>query len=273
MRLQNVARIASAVLTVSSLWISQAEAKQAPTNKAEFCAMTAQDYKDLLMKSENHLAFVNEGGIGNQGVCWWHSMFTRNATYLAIYRPELPRPTRSEARQIIEDISANRGVVDIPGFKNLEEFSAAHRSQIQTALDAGQIVDGGIMFGWIRGVTGNHFVSAKKLEKMMNDLYSEVRSGRVAYQMLQIEGIMAHAWLVVDMERNGDGYILKVLDSNDRDVYKVYYRRGMEQLVDYNSVPYTSRNAVDYQGYKNAKSYYCKRNMNAKDLRELIDKR
>ncbi|UXR65890.1 hypothetical protein EZJ49_06465 [Bdellovibrio bacteriovorus] len=268
MRLQNIARMASAVLTVSSLWISQAEAKQAPTNKAEFCAMTTQDYRDLLMKKENHLAFVNEGGIGGQGVCWWHSMFTRNATYLAIYRPELPRPTRSEARQIIEDISANRGVVDIPGFRNLEEFSAAHRDQIQASLDAGQIVDGGILFGWVRGVTGNHEVHPQQLENMMNDLYSEVRSGRVAYQMLQIEGIMAHAWLVVDMERDGDGYILKVLDSNYRDVYKVYYKRGMKQLLDYDSVPYTSRNAVDYQGYKNAKASFCKRGMTAKDIRD-----
>lgn len=273
MRLQNIALIASAVLTVSSLWISHAEAKQAPTNKAEFCAMTAQDYKDLLMKSENHLAFVNQGGIGGQGVCWWHSMFTRNATYLAIYRPELPRPTRSQAHKIIEDISANRGVVDIPGFRNLEEFSDVHRDQIQAALNAGQIVDGGILFGWVRGVTGNHSVPAQKLENMMNDLYSEVRSGRVAYQMLQIEGIMAHAWLVVDMKRDGDGFILSVLDSNYRDIQTVRYRRGMSWLQEYSSVPYTSRNAIDYQGYKTAKSYYCKRNMNAKDIRELNSNR
>lgn len=273
MRLQNIARIASAVLTVSSLWASPTEAKEAPTSKKEYCAMNSQDYKDLLMKTENHLAFVNQGGIGGQGVCWWHSMFTRNATYLAIYRPELPRPTRSEALQIIKDISANRGVVDIPGFRNLEEFSAVHRDQIQTELNAGQIVDGGILFGWVRGVTGKHSVPAQQLESMMNNLYSEVRSGRVAYQMLQIEGIMAHAWLVVDMKRDGDGFILSVLDSNYRDIQIVQYRRGMTSLQEYGSVPYTSRNAVDYQDYKNAKSLYCKRNINAKDLRDLIDKR
>ncbi|MFV8247720.1 hypothetical protein [Bdellovibrio bacteriovorus] len=258
----------------TSLIAAWAHAK-APTTKAEFCEMAHKPatMRALLADTENQLSFTNHGGLGDAGVCWWHSMFTRNANYLTIYRPEEPRPNRNEVRQIIMDISANRGVVEIPGFKNLSEFSYAHGTEIQQALEEGQIVDGGLMFGWIRGVTGNHTIPAAEMKKRMDELYAEVSKGIIPYQMLQIEGITAHAWLVVDMKRTANGYILTVHDSNYKGTYNVVYSDGMTQLSDYQAVPYTSRNMMDYASYETALKNFCKRGFTAKDLRASRSKR
>lgn len=258
----------------TSLIAAWAHAK-APTTKAEFCEMAHKPatMRALLSDTDNQLSFTNRGGLGDAGVCWWHSMFTRNANYLAIYRPEQPRPNRNEVRQIIMDISANRGVVEIPGFKNLSEFSYVHRSEIQQSLEEGQIVDGGLLFGWVRGVTGNHEIPASEMKTRMDELYLEVSNGRIPYQMLQIEGITAHAWLVMNMKKTNTGYELTVHDSNYKGTYTVEYVYGMKQISDYQAVPYTSRNKVDYASYETALKNFCKRGMTAKDLREIRSKR
>lgn len=253
----------------TSLIAAWANAK-APTSKAEFCEMAHKPaaMRALLSDTDNQLSFENHGGLGNAGTCWWHSMFTRNANYLAIYHPELPRPSRSEVRQIIMDISANRGIVEIPGYKNLAEFSYAHSSEIQQALEEGQIVDGGFKFGWVRGVTGNDEVPAAELKTRMDELYLEVANGRIPYQMLQMKGITAHAWLVVDMKKTDYGYDLRVHDSNYRGTYTVSYEKGMTHVSDYEAVPYTSRNELEYAAYKTALKNFCNRGFTAKDLRE-----
>ena len=244
---------------------------KAPTSKAEFCQMAHKPaaMRALLSDTDNQLSFTNDGGLGGAGVCWWHSMFTRNANFLSIYRPDLPRPNRGEVRRIIMDISANRGVVEIPGYKNLAEFSYAHRSEIQHALEEGQIVDGGLLFNWIRGATGNYEVPAAELKARMDELYLEIANGKIPYQMLQMKGITAHAWLVVDMKKTSYGYNLKVLDSNYRGTYSVDYQEGMTHVSEYEAVPYTSRNKVAYASYETALKNFCQRGFTAKDLREL----
>ncbi len=242
---------------------------QAATSKQEFCkqAKSPNYFKSLLYSNSNQLAFTNGGGLMNGGVCWWHSMLTRTAQYLTVYRPELPKATSDQAQKIVQYLSSATGVVEIPGYKNFREFSADHYAVIQRALEGWQIADGAIGFGWIRGLSGSHKVDANQLSKMMDETYALVKKdNRIAYQKLQIEGITAHAWLVVDMTKTADGYVLDVVDSNYGGVSQAQYTRGMTQLSAYASVPYTSRNSMDYRSYEYGISQYCKRGMTAEDL-------
>lgn len=254
--------------SVSMASINKNGAKPA-TSRKEFCAKAKDpDYfKSLFYARENQISFLNKGGLMNGGVCWWHSMLTRAAQYLTVYRPDLPKASSDQAYKIVQWLSANKGVVEIPGYRNFYEFSADHSNTILSALEGWQIVDGGFAFGWVRGVSGNHKVDADEFAKMMNETYKIVKSEKkVAYQKLQIEGIESHAWLVVDMEKTGNGYILDVVDSNYRGVSQVHYVKGMTQLREYESVPYTSRNAFDYRSFTWAIDQYCKRNLTAEDL-------
>lgn len=87
----------------------------ASQSAAEYCVDRRDEnfMQDLAKNSQNHLAFRNSGGLLNGGVCWWHSRFTRNALYLAIYRPDLPRPNGDQMASIIRDIRNGRTVVTI----------------------------------------------------------------------------------------------------------------------------------------------------------------
>ncbi len=241
---------------------------KAPTSRKEYCsnASDVNYFKSLVYGYENRLSFLNAGGIANGGVCWWHSMFTRNATYVAVYRPDLPRANRQKAAEIISDIISSKAVVEVPGYHNLYEFSSDYHQEIQSALNRWQIGDG-LAFGWLRGLTGSSHVAPSKLKSMMDELYQEVKSGHVTYQKLQIPGIQAHAWLVVDMSKTASGYDLEVVDSNYRDIRTIHYQKGMTHLNEYNAVPYTSRNASPYNAYASAKSNYCRLGIKSTDIR------
>lgn len=167
------------------------------------------------------MSFGNHGGIINGGVCWWHSRFQRNAIYLTIYKPHLPRPTVEEAKALIKQIREARNVIVIPGFRNFSEFSSVHEAQIQRELEKWQKGDGVIRFAWVRGLSGTSSVAGDELKKIMDDMYNEVEVKKnIAYNKLQFPGVVAHAWLVVHMEKVSGGYNLEILDLN----YQGYYR-------------------------------------------------
>ncbi|MCO4793661.1 MAG: hypothetical protein KC493_08120 [Bacteriovoracaceae bacterium] len=208
---------------------TQAFAETASQNKAEFCAdrESSTYYQKLLLNSENRLSFTNRGGLANGGVCWWHSRFTRKAAYLAIYRPDLDKPTKDEAYDIVMSIRLGRKVVIVPGYRNLKEFSRDFRSVIQQRLERWQVGDGFMRQQWLVGVWGGSRVSSDELRERMDKLYEEVvENNDVAYQVLQIKGIVAHAWLVVDMERTANGYRVQVIDSNYLSPKTFTYRHG-----------------------------------------------
>lgn len=235
---------------ICALSLSQAAmAVGVSMSKSEFCSDREDRHyaRELLQDNENMLAFTNHGGLINGGVCWWHSRFTRNAAYLAIYRPELPRPSADEARRIIKEIRKGDNLVVIPGYANLKEFSSysAFASLIQDELERWQRGDGLIRQQWIVGLAGRSSTSAEKMKSIMDELYNYVEvQGNVAYQKLQLPGVVAHAWLVVGMEKTRDGYDLTVVDSNYRNPYTVSYYEGMTHL-NYsgfgNFVPYLER--------------------------------
>lgn len=212
----------------------------ASQNKAEFCAdrENPEYYQKLLLNDENRLSFTNRGGLVNGGVCWWHSRFTRKAAYLAIFRPDLPKPTKDEAYDIVLAIRMGRKVVEVPGYRNLYEFSRAHRDVIQQRLERWQVGDGFMRQQWAVGLWGGSRVSAEELSERMDDLYEEVvEDNDVAYQVLQIKGVVAHAWLVVDMEKTAKGYNLLVIDSNSMSTKVYRYQRGMTNF----NYPYWGR--------------------------------
>ena len=139
-------------------------------------------------------------------------------------------------------------VVVIPGYQNIAEFSYYFAKEIQSELESWQKVDGMIGQQWLVGLWGSSEISAKKMQKRMDTLYREVvKKNRVVYQMLQIKGIDSHAWLVVDMEKLGDGgYHLTVIDSNyPQDHQQYYYHPGMTSFHHRgfgSFVPYTGKN-------------------------------
>lgn len=199
-----------------------------------------------MKNSSNLMAFANRGGLANGGVCWWHSRFQRNATYLTIYKPAENKPTVSEAEKIVGKIRAGKEIIEIPGFRNFNEFSSSYRSLIQRELEKWQKSDGIVKFNWVIGLSGSNEVTAPELKTMMDELYNYVEvEGNIAYQKLQIKGVTAHAWLVVNMKQVDNGYDLEILDSNFQYQTSVYkYREGMTNFYHYgygNFVPYLER--------------------------------
>jgi hypothetical protein len=209
----------------------------------DFC----QSRQLFLAKTENQLSFKNGGGLINGGVCWWHSRFTRNAAYLVQFRPELPRPERKTALTLIALIRNGTKPLTIPGFENLEAFSKAYAQEIQRTLEEWQLKDGIIHQQWVVGLSGKTSVPSHQLAIMMDRLYEQVAIQKdVVYQKLQLQGIDAHAWLVIGMEKNQHGYKLFVVDSNrPGKVMEYNYEYGMNHLLygkNSRFVPYTERN-------------------------------
>lgn len=185
-------------------------------SKEEFCADRKDKsfVKSLAQYRGNLLSFSNHGGLVNGGVCWWHSRFQRNALYLTYFNPTLPKPDRKTAITLIRDIRNMDGLTEIPGFNNFEEFSMAFEKEIQDELERWQRFES-IRFTWIRGLRGASSVSAEWLKTLMDNLYEEVvTNNHIAFQKLQMKGVTAHAWLVINMVKTADGYDLEVLDSN-----------------------------------------------------------
>lgn len=185
-------------------------------SKEEFCADRADKsfVKSLAQYSGNLMGFRNRGGLVKGGVCWWHSRFQRNALYLTYYNPHAPKPDQKAAIALIRDIRNQDGLTEIPGFNNFEEFSTAFEKEIQNELERWQRFES-IRFTWIRGLRGSSSVSPEWLKELMDNLYEEVgTNNHIAYQKLQMKGLTAHAWLVINMVKTSEGYDLEVLDSN-----------------------------------------------------------
>lgn len=227
---------------------SAAAAVTASQSMEQFCADRAslKSVKELTTTSENLMGFTNQGGIGNGGVCWWHSRMQRNALYLTVYKPAERMPTVKEAKKIIERIRDGKEIVVIPGFRNFNEFSITFRSTVQRELEKWQKGDGVLRFNWVIGLKGQSDIDASKMKEMMDELYDYVEGeGNIAYQKLQIKGIVAHAWLVVRMKKVEKGYDLQVIDSNFQNETIIYeYRTGMTHFNHYaygEFVPYLER--------------------------------
>lgn len=246
---------------------------KAPQSKDAYCQNIKNEafVRSLPYSADNQLYMQNKGGLFNGGVCWWHSMFLRNALNLSVFLPSQQKPSQDEARLIISDLIVANGVVEIPGYQNIYQFSRDFSDELQSALNTWQITDGGLGFGWVRGISGKTSIAPEKLQEMMDETYELVtKKNHLAYQMLQMPGVDAHAWLVADVVKTTSGYSLEVIDSNyPGRVRKIPYVRGTTQLSEYGGmVPYTGRNSFNKSAYKSAAHSYCKLGITAKDKRE-----
>jgi len=207
-----------------------------PHSAEEYCelAKNLKNFQDMITEfpdnpsgenvMQTRVSFKNPAaGFNNGGLCWWHSRFQRKAHYLAYYLPNAPKPNADEAKHIIEDIIDGKKVVEIPGFNNLQEFSTEYKDYLIKRFEKWQWHDT-LTGAWIKGLKGEKLSSeqaAKKLKITMDELYKKVSDqNQISYQMLQMKGVVAHAWLVTKMtERKNSnneriGYTLYTIDSN-----------------------------------------------------------
>ena len=216
-----------------------------PTTRSEFCARFSdpQILSNYSNEATNLMNFKNQGGLFNGGVCWWHSRFQRNIFYLSMLRPDLNKPAKSEIKNLIKEIRKGEKIVTIPGFSNFAEFSEVYKKEIIAELEDWQLYDGVVLGSWIDGLKGDTKVSPELLKKMMDEVYSYVEvDKKIAYQMLQIKGITAHAWLIVGMKPGPNGYEVGLIDSNNPRMsenysYKIgddsFYKKSYGNFVPY----------------------------------------
>lgn len=188
--------------------------------------------KSLTLDPTNLMSFKNHGGLAGGGVCWWHSRFQRNALYLTYFSPDKEKLPAHEIPWLLRRIRNANEVLEIPGFSNFQEFSSHYKNEIQEELETWQRFEG-FRFTWIRGFRGSSRVSPEWMRKLMDNLFEEVEEkNNIGYQKLQMKGIKAHAWLVINMIKLENGYDLEVLDSNLPDMTMMYqYRHGDTHLV------------------------------------------
>lgn len=217
--------------------------------------------KQKLNALDNQLSFRNKGGLFNGGVCWWHSRFTRNATYIVRFDPTQPEPSIAQAKIIIKRIKQAKSIVIIPGFNNLYEFSRRFENTIQKQLEKWQLQDGFLFQKWVLGLAGRTNMNGIKLKKKIKKIYTYFKQGKIPYVKLQLKGIAAHAWLITDMIELADGYQLQFLDSNYQGVKTYTYKFGDRSfyLKAYGSfVPYLHEKKTDMKKINKSLARYCK---------------
>lgn len=241
---------------------TEAAVDESPKEKAQYCESRLQPGHFIRMATqpENHLAFKNRGGLLNKGVCWWHSLFQRAAIYIAVFRPELPKPTLKQAQYIVHQLARGWDVVEVPGYKNIYEFSRDWEPLIQNKLESWQLTDGLLKFAWIQGLSGSSQVDPLELQGKILRLRDRVNDQQdIQWVMTQLKGISAHSWSVIDVELGEAGAVLSALDSNYVGVVKafpyVYGERSMRTPMG-DAVPYIGREK-DLKRFKLAAERYC----------------
>ncbi len=172
---------------------------------------------------DSRLAFKNGAGPLNIGVCWWHNRFQRSVFYLTTFKPELEKPNKKQLRSILRKLRYMKAVVQIPGFKNIYEFSSYYENEIESVLGKWQLTDSFLYFQWVRGIFGTSKVNSENYKKRMRKIYQEVKNSEyIIWSMLQLAGLDTHSYLILEMEALGeDKYNFKVIDSNYPTITKI----------------------------------------------------
>lgn len=258
--------LALTLLLVSSSLYAQSRA---------FCERNRNDILALMQEKSARLAFRNTGGIGNGGVCWWHSRLQRSSFFLARYNPTAAKPTNGQLNQIIAGLRSMDKVVVIPGFENFNSFSKAYQNQLQSMLNDWQVYDGLFNFQWIRGISGKPTLPAKDMEARMDDIYNNFRQSPAAmWIMAQMEGITSHSFLVFNIAKVNGGYDLDLIDSNNpMEMVYVKYQEGDQSLHSNRSntpfVPYVGFQE-DFRKISKGLSSHC-RNKSSELLEDFRD--
>lgn len=207
-------------------------AQKAPQSKSEFCRRVLDKSipKKMLDDPSNRLHFLNSGGLIGGGVCWWHSVFTRQATLFAYYAPHKKRLAGDKLYRLVRAVAHTRRPIEIPGFSNLRGFSKYARKVIQKRLEKMQMVDGFIKQHWIVGLWGHaRSTDPNTLYKRVLEIQNRVEvKNEIVYLKLQIPGIVSHAWLINGVKRKGDKFIISYIDSNYMYDFVKYIKEGIK---------------------------------------------
>lgn len=215
-----------------------------------------------LETKQSRMAFKNQGGLVNGGVCWWHARLQRSSAYLAEFKPQLPKPDLKAVKTILNDLKKMKTVVEIPGYENFNSFTQAHQKQVQNTLESWQRKDGFINQQWIRGISGKYELAPEAMKEKMAVLYAQfLSSPHPMWVMAQIKGVSSHAFLVLDIFSQPEGLDLKLIDSNYpdevREVRYVYGQRFLKHKKEkYSFVPYLGFQK-DYQSIHESVRQHC----------------
>lgn len=212
-----------------------------------FCSRSNDDLLKQFEASENRIGFQNQGGLGNGGVCWWHSRLQRSSIYLTQFDPSLPQPTEDEARTLVHSLIHFSQVVVIPGYANFSDFSKDFEPMIQKELENWQLRDGFIYQQWIRGMMGRSTLPASTLEQHMDQIYQTFLTSKPGlWIMAQMPGITSHALLFIGMTKTDLGYHLRLVDSNYPNLTRELDYRIGDQTIHIGSETFTP-----YVGFQN----------------------
>lgn len=209
----------------------------AQTGKEAFCQEHAnlKSIETKMQHYENMLGFGNSSGFlsMNTGVCWWHSRFQRNASYLVQMEPGLPAPTEKEAKAIIKKIISGKEVVIVPGFKNLRMFTIKYSKQITNSLTKWMNTDFLVKQDWTRILKGTGVMSVGDFQEHMKQLnQSFIESDGIVFLMLQFDGPIKHAWLLTNMEKAVNGWDLSIVDSESpMYVYNIFIADDASSII------------------------------------------
>lgn len=243
---------------------------------SDLCSRNSDDVRNFLDQSSSRISFKNDGGLFNQGVCWWHNRLQRSSAYLVTFDPQLPRPSRSEVTKILHSLRNMDAVVVIPGYEDFLSFSRDHQKEIQTLLDGWQKFDGFYNFEWIRGISGRSSLSADEMKLRMKEVYSFYSTSPAPlWIMAQMKGVTSHAFLILRMFETGDGYQMELIDSNaPQKTLTITYVEGESALRSqngkYSFVPYVGFQN-DYKKIATALNAHCGNKNIVLDIRDLKD--
>lgn len=277
-------------------WITIHEDHRLPEYKRRFCAVRKSDSVAKTLgdnPTRDTLSMSNPPGTFNTGLCWMHSRLQRSAAYLAFFRPELPRPTQAEARSIIHSLARRERVIEIGGFRNLNEFSARFKDAFVSELDRMGVECFVNPTDCVARLGDASRPRAEELRGTLDALYDQMiqQPGQIQFIRIKPEFpssgtvIMklfgSHSLLVLKMEplkddtmverpswlRPLDGYRLTTIDSNFPDeVVTVDYRFGSRWLIwigkkfAYVFAPYRHYEyAGDLNDFSDAVRDYCRR--------------
>jgi hypothetical protein len=213
-----------------------------PTSREELCERRPKDFRRVACNPGTKLALMNDGGLlgAGTGVCWWNSRFHRNAIYLTSYRPECPALSATDpegakrTRRLIERIIRADQLVEIPGYKNLWEWTQAPgvARLLQKELQQWMAKDTFLKQQWVNGVDGLFLnKKGKRARRIQGQEVRKIealvqRQDKLPFVVLKESGVAAHAWIVLaiervlaepaspDLLRRKDTWALTVLDSN-----------------------------------------------------------
>jgi hypothetical protein len=246
-------------------------------DKSKFCEDRADknSIAALMRKKENLLTYENQSGLFGleTGVCWWHSRLQRRLSYLGNFRPDLPKPSDREVKRILAKIKRGKKVVTIPGFKNLQEFSNAHELQIKRTLNAWMFGDSFLRQKWVSGLKGKTNLTPEKMKPYLEKVYSQFQESEgPLVQVLQMPGVMAHAWIINDMKKlNDTEYSLEIIDSNNPNKVTKYIvssdQTNFAPLRKFNG--YADTGYLDYYGDFVGYTYF---NRELKNIKKAVTK-